>query len=221
MSDAQALRKFIGRAVLVALLLALAIVVQAEGASEIGERLVRLAQLTMDNGPVDERGDISFVQRDTGAQIRRDQGSLDDAADDIEMSIQLGPNDASPYLTAGDIYHEMARLNKSVASYRQAARIDPDSWNAHYNIGFVCAEMGDTKEAVTAQTRAIEINATDARAWTQRGVSWGRIFNESGDRSDLRRAADDFREALRLDPKDANAKRNLEQAEQLLASPGR
>ena len=99
-------------------------------------------------------------------------------------------------------FHRSAYFHDNLAFSRQWLRTDPQSVNAHYNLGYGLAQLGRHQEAVQAYERALEIEPDYGYAHNNLGNALTRV----GKREE---AIGHFRKALELDPSYAQAHHNL------------
>lgn len=53
----------------------------------------------------------------------------------FDAALKLNPNNAGIYLIKGLSQQKFGKLDEAIASYKKSLEIDPDSVNAHYNLG--------------------------------------------------------------------------------------
>ena len=99
-------------------------------------------------------------------------------------------------------FHRSAYFHDNLAFSRQWLRTDPNSVNAHYNLGFGLAQRGRYQEAVGAYRRALEIEPDYGFAHN----NLGNALDKVGKREE---AIGHFGKALELDPAYAEAHHNL------------
>lgn len=99
-------------------------------------------------------------------------------------------------------FHRSAYFHDNLAFSRQWLRTDPDSVNAHYNLGFGMAQLGRHQEAVEAYERALEIEPDYGYAHNNLGNALGKVGKHE-------EAIRHFQQALKLDPGYAEAHHNL------------
>ena len=68
--------------------------------------------------------------------------------------------EAKDYATHRDLLAKLGRFDEAIASYRQAARVQPDQPEAYYNLALAYLETGD-RESAMAQSRTLESLAPD------------------------------------------------------------
>ncbi len=99
-------------------------------------------------------------------------------------------------------YHRSAYFHDNLAFSRQWLRTDPQSVNAHYNLGFGLAQLGRHQEAVVAYERALEIEPDYGFAHNNLGNALTQVGRPE-------EAIGHFRKALELDASYAEAHHNL------------
>ena len=99
-------------------------------------------------------------------------------------------------------FHRSAYFHDNLAFSRQWLRTDPQSVNAHYNLGFGLAQQGRHQEAVEAYERALEIEPDYGFAHNNLGNALDKVGRHE-------EAIGHFRKALELDPAYSEAHHNL------------
>ncbi len=123
--------------------------------------------------------------------VRCFQRALARAGDFFEGLHELGTAQSR----AGDV-------RGALASYRKAARLQPNAFQVHFNIGRMHDELGEPDQAIESYGRAIALQPAFAAAWTHRGIAL----------SERRRHAEamsDHERATKADPQDPEAWVNL------------
>src|SRR6516162_1906708 len=85
-------------------------------------------------------------------------------------------------------------LDRAIADYNQAIRLDPQDADPHYGRGVAWSEKGDLDRTIADYDEAIRLDPKHERAYYNRGVAWSA-------KGDLDRAIADYDETIRLDPK--------------------
>ncbi|WBO22387.1 tetratricopeptide repeat-containing sulfotransferase family protein [Sphingomonas abietis] len=99
-------------------------------------------------------------------------------------------------------HEEDGRLEEAEAVIRDALATWPTDPSLHLALGVVLRKAGGLRSAVESFQRAIELDASYAAAWFERGST----FERGGALAD---AADDFRRAIELEPGNAAAHASL------------
>jgi tetratricopeptide (TPR) repeat protein len=94
------------------------------------------------------------------------------------------------------VYHDLITL------YTKTLAKNPGCWMAHYNLGIVLRDYGESDEAITHYRQAIALRPGYAEAH----YNLGRLLAEKGEIND---AIDHYEAALDLNPADAEAHNNL------------
>jgi tetratricopeptide (TPR) repeat protein len=111
------------------------------------------------------------------------------------------PADANGFYQRGNSYEKQGDLDRAIADYDEAIRLDPKHANAFYNRGNAYTRKGDFDRAIADFSEAIRLNPKDSIATTNRGS----VYERKGD---FDRALADYNDAIRLDPKNALAFNN-------------
>ena len=82
--------------------------------------------------------------------------------------------------------------------YRQAVRLDPGAWMAHYELGGLLGQAGNMSEAKTESETAVRLNPSFPTAHLNLGLALVQL-------GQLDEAERQFEEVLRLDPTNSRA----------------
>ena len=136
-------------------------------------------------------------------------GQYNNALREYQRAVEIVPADPQSLMSLGTAYYALGNGERAMQVFKQALRHKPTEPNASYFVGLLYLERGQAKEAIpyialSAQNRA---GADAAQAYNDLGVAYSRI----GDRQ---RAAENYRQALRLDPRLSAAQKNLDAVQQ-------
>jgi len=99
-------------------------------------------------------------------------------------------------------WQQTAIYDDLITLYTRTLAKNPGCWMAHYNLGIVLRDHGETDQAITHYRQAIALRPGYAEAH----YNLGRLLAEKGDVSD---AIDHYEAALAINPADAEAHNNL------------
>jgi tetratricopeptide (TPR) repeat protein len=77
-----------------------------------------------------------------------ERGRVDEAIEEVQMSLALGPRNAEAYATLGDALVKKGRLDEALAQYGRALEIEPGNAIAHNNLGSALLQAGRVDEAI-------------------------------------------------------------------------
>jgi tetratricopeptide (TPR) repeat protein len=128
---------------------------------------------------------------------------------DITEAIRLKPNDSVLYTVRSFDLDNLDRPFDAIADTKKAIQLDPKNFLAFRQQAVVkIIKLKDYEGAILDLNEAIKINPNFSEAYFSRGVAWGRKGNNT-------KAVMDYKESIRLDPNQEDAKRNLANVEQL------
>lgn len=126
----------------------------------------------------------------------------------IGLHVSACAQDAAELLRNGNNWYTAQQFEKSVNAYRSVAVTDPMRATAQYNLGNALFRMDKAEDALPAFTAAAE-NTKDralaAKAWYNKGVALSKLKR-------LEESIDAYKNALRRDPADQQARENLQKA---------
>jgi len=103
------------------------------------------------------------------------------------------------YSSSGEEKHlKKGMLDKAIAEFSKAIKINPRDANAYYNRGITYYYKGQYDQAISDFNKALEINPKDAELYYNRGIA-----NDL--KGDYDQAISDFTQALELNPNYAKA----------------
>jgi len=80
----------------------------------------------------------------------------------LDLMIEKGPLDSLSYWMIGYCNQELGVYNKAIEAYKQALRIDPDKFHAHYGLGLTYIKAGDINSALNEYKILKEIDIDKA-----------------------------------------------------------
>jgi tetratricopeptide (TPR) repeat protein len=136
----------------------------------------------------------SVASQRSRAKLFLARNQLPQAIRAYSEAIAIDPKDDSAYLGRAIALGASGDLQAALRDYQQATRINPFLTVAYVGQGAILIQLNRPDEAIEACSRAIAIDAKNARAYFNRGVA-----REA--RNDPVGAAQDFQKAAQLDPR--------------------
>jgi tetratricopeptide (TPR) repeat protein len=135
-------------------------------------------------------------------KIYADRSQYDEAMYHYNKTIQINPDEASAYVHLGVMLATQGRIDEAISLYRKAIeRKMPYSSQLHVGLGTYLLQQGKIEEAIYEFELAIKLKP-DATTFNNLGVALG-----LKGRTD--EAMENYKKAIRLDPKNAEAHYNL------------
>lgn len=98
----------------------------------------------------------------------------------------------------GNRKNELYDHEGAISDYKAALKIKPDYARAFFNLGVAACNTGDHHGEVRYFGKAFELDSTDFEALIGRGMGYFKL-------GEIARAEEDFRESLKLNPKEKQA----------------
>ena len=108
-----------------------------------------------------------------------------------------------PTTTAASPGNAKGDLDRAIADYSEAIRLDPKSGHAYLNRGSAWGTKGDLDRAIADFDQAIRLDPKDAQAYYNRGIAWEK-------KRSLRKALADFKMHSQLAPSDPEGLKAVE-----------
>jgi tetratricopeptide (TPR) repeat protein len=147
------------------------------------------------------------LQLATLAERQKDAAA---AEREYKAVIAAEPDSVNGYYFLGAFYRREKRWDDSWATYEHLMKLKPDEVTVHLTWGGTAAESGKNLERGEREIKTYLANAPkDAPVGNVSNAHWrlGQIYQQTA-RKELARA--EFNEALKLNPRNQNAKRSLE-----------
>lgn len=145
-----------------------------------------------------------------------EKGMYSDAIREYERTIEIAPDSAGVYTNLGVVYYNVKEIDKSIESFEKALALSKDSSRAsilHARLGALYLEKGLADRALAHLEQAVASGQRDAGVYNFLGVALAAI-------GEYQRAYSAFSEALKADPQNALAQKNLKRLSQGGASQG-
>ncbi len=140
----------------------------------------------------------------TLAMALQAQGDLDAAKSYFSQALQLQPKTAELHAQLGSVYAEQKQFAEAMNSYRRAIAINPRFARVYWEMGELWKQMGDRNQATDCWYRAFQLEPT----WGTAREHW-RLGTALAEQNKLEQAGQSYQQAIRLDPKFAEAYHNL------------
>lgn len=84
---------------------------------------------------------------------------FDRAAELYEQLLALSPNNVTAYNNLGITLHNLGRSDEALGKLNEGVAVDPTYQRIWLTLGFVSIQLGDTEQARTALTSAVQMGA--------------------------------------------------------------
>lgn len=119
-------------------------------------------------------------------------------------AIEIQPTSQEVVYNLGMFHQESEDYRKAIDAYQALLKLNPHHFDAHYNLGVIYAHKYDSvPQGLTYFNLAVEDNPQEPRGYFGRGS----CFEKMGD---VKRATEDYKHALELDPQNTGAARALD-----------
>lgn len=129
-------------------------------------------------------------------------GEFDAAERELQTALALHENYADAHNSLGIADARQGRYVDAARHFSDATRADPRHADAYHNSGIVSRKLGKNRSAFEMFSAAIKFRPDFILPWK----AMAEMFEEAGDRE---QAANAYREVLRLDPNDPDAREGL------------
>jgi tetratricopeptide (TPR) repeat protein len=109
------------------------------------------------------------------------------------------------YKNRGTIWGSEGQLDKAIADFGEAIRLDPKFAQPYISRGLSWFLKKQYDKAIADFDEAIRLDPKNARAYVSRGLVWSNKTQYDQAIADVNKAISDFDEAIRLDPKNTLA----------------
>jgi len=139
------------------------------------------------------------------AHVYFDRNRLSEALGAINEAIRLSPEDSNQYALLSNIHHQERRWPSALAAAEQGLQFDPEHVACNNLRAMALVKLGRKSEAGVTIDTALSRNPDNSLTHANQG--WTLL-----ERGDPKRAAEHFREALRLDPGNEWARQGIIEA---------
>jgi len=121
----------------------------------------------------------------------------------LQRAIEIRPHFAAPYSDLGDLYARQSKFAQAAEYYRKALDLDPRYAHASVGLAYCLYRMGRFKEAEEELSKGLAAHPNQVSLW----IAYGNLLSDTG-RPSL--AVNMYEQAVRLDPKNVEARNKLE-----------
>lgn len=129
---------------------------------------------------------------------------------EFKAAVAAAPDSVNSYYLLGAFYRRQKRYDDSWATYERLMKLKPDEITVHLSWGGTAAESGQNLERGEREIKFYLVNAPkDAPVGNISNAHWrlGQIYEQTARKEQAR---SEYSEALKLNPRNQNAKRSLE-----------
>ena len=149
---------------------------------------------------------------------------LEGATEEYREALRLNPNNDAVHVKLGDVLRQMGHWEESESEYRKALRLNPKNEDAHLGLGHALSGKGDHDGAIFEYREVVRLNPqnADVHEWIGREIQMrdmapegelikkgqyaeAVLLHEAQEKRDLDEVIFEFREAVRLNPSNAEA----------------
>ncbi len=137
----------------------------------------------------------------------------DDAENELRQVLANKPKSVEPYFEVADFYRQLNKPADMETAIAAAAQVSPNDPRLGYYRGVAAVLANANLPSGERDLKSYLASTPDRSDWPEHAAAreWlGRLYEEQGKRAD---AAEQYREALQLDPKRKEAKQRLEKLE--------
>jgi tetratricopeptide (TPR) repeat protein len=170
-----------------------AILLQEQGDS-VG--YLRIMQLVIDQDPTEV---IAYTSLAEYFQEKLNRSAISY----YKNALEITPNDKFLNYNLGKLYQDLGELELAKQQYQNLIAIDPNSYPAYNNLGYIAFYYEDNyEEAIRYYSKSIEINPSYDQGWCNRGLAYEYL-------DEYDKAREDYLQCLKISPNYENAIRRL------------
>jgi len=145
------------------------------------------------------RGEIHYFK---GFRYARNNTTLGNAVKECELSYRIYPLNVDNNYELGNAHARLNEKEKAIWAYLKAIEANPGYDEIYSNLGIMYGETGKIPEAIEALNKSVEINPLSVPTRSYLAQTHIRI-------KEWKKASDQYREILELEPDNQQAKANL------------
>ena len=140
----------------------------------------------------------------TLAKALQAQGELEAAKGCLTQALHLQPKTAELHAHLGSVYLQQQQLSEAMNCYQRAVALNPQFAAAYWEMGRLWKQMGDPDQSTDCWYRALQLEPS----WGTAREHWS-LGTSLVEQNKLEQAVQSYRQAIRIDPKLAEAYHNL------------
>jgi tetratricopeptide (TPR) repeat protein len=117
------------------------------------------------NATLEKAKDKDIVYAKLGLSLAK-QDQITAAADALESSVHLNPNNPDALSLLGDLYIDLKRNDAAIAAYLKSIALNPKQKDVHYNLGTLYAEQNRLDDGMAELRITVQLDQNYASAWS-------------------------------------------------------
>ena len=139
--------------------------------------------------------------------LNMQEGHFDEAEKQLEIALRMRPQNPDGWSILGSVYRQQNKLPQAVKALNESIRQQPDQPSGYITLASILAQQGNHTEAATYRKKAADLMRLAANR--QRAMFATNAGNILLGKGQIKQALDQYQEAIRDDPKYADAYRGL------------
>lgn len=107
-------------------------------------------------------------------RIARDAGRAKEAAEELTLALATAPSQPGPWVALGELYRKWKYTDLALAVAQQGSQIASGQTDVWYVLGMAHDDLRNDGEAIAAFSKALDVDANNAKAKFQRGQAYFR-----------------------------------------------
>jgi tetratricopeptide (TPR) repeat protein len=121
-----------------------------------------------------------------GGVIALGNEDFQQAAKYLQISVEINPEDATPYAILGSVYRDIGNYDSMMTYYNISLDMDPSNYSALRNMGlYYLNQEEDYEKAVETFDLLLTEHDTAASVWYYQGLAYIQMANQYGSEGDL------------------------------------
>ncbi len=131
------------------------------------------------------------------------EGRFDDSEKQLQTALQMRPRNADGWSILGSVYRQQNKLPQAVAALTESIQQQPDQPSGYITLASILAQQGKRAEAATYRKKAADLMRQGANH--QRATFATNTAKSLMEKGDISQAIEQYQDAIRDDPKYAEA----------------